>query len=120
MNAIIGQLSFEDKKDLTRYHPCYLRRQVVAHFVLFKDLLKVWMRDNIRSVYGGLEKEGGVGPFSVKGYLKYILQNKKWGDSIFLGLVASMWACRITILRADNGREIKYRHNLSMGGGPDI
>ena len=116
MNAIIGQLSFEDKKDLTRYHPCYLRRQVVAHFVLFKDLLKVWMRDNIRSVYGGLEKEGGVGPFSVKGYLKYILQDKKWGDSIFLGLVASMWACRITILRADNGREIKYRYNLSMGG----
>ena len=65
---------------------------MVAHFVLFKDLLKVWMRDNIRSVYGGLEKEGGGGrPFSVKGYLKYILQNKKWGDSIFLGLVASMW-----------------------------
>ena len=59
MNAIIGQLSFQDKKDLVRYKPCYLRRQVVAHFVLFKDLLKVWMRDNIRSVYGGLDKEGG-------------------------------------------------------------
>ena len=98
MNSIIGQLSFEDKKDLARYHPCYFQRQVVAHFVLFKDLVKVWIRDNIRSVYGGLDKEGGVGPFSVKGYLKYILKDKKWGDSIFLGLVASMWACRITIL----------------------
>ena len=74
MNSIIGQLSFEDK-DLARYHPCYLRRQVVAHFVLFKDLLKVWIRDNIRSVYGGVDKESGEGPFSVEGYLKYILKD---------------------------------------------
>ena len=43
----------------------------------------------------------------MKGYLKYILKNKKWGDSIFLGLVASMWGCRITVLRADNGREVR-------------
>ena len=76
----------------------------------------MWIRDNIRSVYGGLDKEGGVGPFSVQGYLKYILKDKKWGgNSIFLGLVASMWAFRITILRADTGREVKYRHNLSLG-----
>ena len=56
-----------------------------------------------------------MGPFSVKGYLKYILKDKKWGDSIFLGLLASMWGCRITVLRADNGREIRYRHDMSLG-----
>ena len=61
MNAIIGQLAFENKKDMARYKPGYLRRQVVAHFVLFKDLLKIWLKDNIRSVYGGLDKEGGWG-----------------------------------------------------------
>ena len=52
----------------------------------------------------------------MKGYLKYILKNKKWGDSIFLGLVASMWGYRITVLRADNGREMRYRHDMPLGG----
>ena len=51
----------------------------------------------------------------MKGYLKYILKNKKWGVSIFSGLVASMWGCRITVLRADNGREVRYRHDMSLG-----
>ena len=56
-----------------------------------------------------------MGPFSVKGYLKYIQKNKKWGDSKFLGLVASMWGCRITVLSADNGREVRYKHDMSLG-----
>ena len=60
MNAIIGELSFENKKDLARYKPWYLRRQVLWPILCcLRTLLKIWLKDNIRSVYGGLDKEGG-------------------------------------------------------------
>ena len=26
-----------------------------------------------------------------------------------------MWGCRITVLRADTGREVRYRHDISLG-----
>ena len=37
------------------------------------------------------------------------------GDSIFLVLVASMWGWRISVLRADSGKAVNYRHELPMG-----
>ena len=50
----------------------------------------------------GVRGQGGdAGPFSIRSYLKYMVQDKVWGDSIFIGLVASMWGCRISVLRAD-------------------
>ena len=37
------------------------------------------------------------------------------GDSILIGLVASMWGCRISVLRADSGKVVNYRHELPLG-----
>ena len=37
------------------------------------------------------------------------------GDSIFIGLVASMWGYRISLLRADSGKVVNYRHDLPLG-----
>ena len=61
MRSMIDQLSFEDSKDMDKYQPIYLRRQVVAHFITFKDLLKDWLKDNVKSVYGGGEGTGRGG-----------------------------------------------------------
>ena len=33
-------------------------------------------------------------------------------DEIFLKIVASMWSCRITVIRSDSLRTVDYRHNL--------
>ena len=65
---------------------------------------------------GGVRGQGGeAGPFSIRSYLKYMVQDKVWGDSIFIGLVASMWGCRISVLRADSGKVVNYRHELPLG-----
>ena len=65
-------------------------------------------------VWGGA-KGGDGGPFSIRSYLKYMVKDKVWGDSIFIGLVASMWECRISVLRADSGKVVNYRHELPLG-----
>ena len=53
LTSMIDQLSFEDSKDMDKYKPIYLRCQVVAHFIPFKDLLKDWLKEDVKSVYGG-------------------------------------------------------------------
>ena len=58
MRSMIDQLSFENSKDMDKYQTVYLRCQVVAHFITFKDLLKSWLKENVKSLYGG--KEGMV------------------------------------------------------------
>ena len=45
--------------------------------------------------------ESEPGPFSVKTYLKHILEDGKWGDIIVLYLIAAMWGIRITVIRGD-------------------
>ena len=78
-------------------------------------MLKDWLKENVQSLYGGGEKGGDGGPFSIRSYFKYIMKDKVWGDSIFLGLVASMWGCRISVQRADSGKVVNYRHEFPMG-----
>ena len=57
----------------------YLRHQIVAHFIKFHVLLKDWLNDNVKSLDGSGEKGGDGGPFSIRGYLKYIVKGKVWG-----------------------------------------
>ena len=91
MRSMIDHLSFVDSKDMDKYQTYYLRCQVVAHFIKFQVMLKDWLKENVQSLYGGGEKGGDGGPFSMMTYLKYIVKDKVWGgDSIFIGLVASM------------------------------
>ena len=78
---MIDQLSFEDSKDMDKYQPIYLRCQVVAHFITFQDLLKDWLKDNVKLVYGGGGQGGDAGPFSIRSYMKYMVQDKVWGTA---------------------------------------
>ena len=52
----------------------------MAHFITFKDLLKDWLKENVQSLYGGGGGKGrDGGPFSIRSYLKYMVQDKVWG-----------------------------------------
>lgn len=95
----------DEKIDYCTYH---LRRQMVVHFVTIRDVLKDWIRDLIKTTYG--TGEGGIGPFSIKSYLLYMLDPESWGDAISISLIASMWGIRMTCLLAETCGEVHYRH----------
>ena len=83
------QLAVPDEEDgLARYKTHYLRRQMVAHVLKNKELFKDWLRDWVRQIYG--TGEGGLGPYSARTYLEYIVKDKSWGDGITCVLIASM------------------------------
>ena len=108
VNAIFEQLSLKSQDVVARYGITYIRRQVVDHAINNIENLREYLENNIRNLYGG---GGEVGPFSIASYFEYTLKDKSWGDTIFLGLVCSMWGLRLSVVRADNLMELKYRHN---------
>ena len=76
------------------------------------------MIDGVRNNYGwhtqdeGEEQATGEnGPFSVLEYVQYMNRTKVWGDSIMIQLISSMWGCRVTVLRSDCCKEIRFRHD---------
>ena len=93
-----------------------LRRQVVAFFTGRKEEYVDWIRTQIRNIYGWSDRysESEPGPFSVKTYLKHILEDGKWGDIIVLYLIAAMWGIRITVIREDACVQLNIRHNEDL------
>ena len=85
---------------------------MVAHMLKHLDLLKDWLRTRVREFYG--TGDGDMGPFSVKSYLEWMLQDTVWGDMICCYLVVSMWGCRISILNGDTCKETRIRHDLPL------
>ena len=85
---------------------------MVTHILKHLDLFKDWLRTRIREFYGA--GDGDMGPFSVRSYLGWMLQDKVWGDMICCYLVASMWGCRLSILNGDTCKETRIRHDLPL------
>ena len=85
---------------------------MVAHVLKHLDLFKQWLRDRIREFYG--TREDNLGPFSVKTYLQWMLEDKVWGDMICCYLVASMWGCRLTVMQGDTCKEVRIRHDVTL------
>ena len=85
---------------------------MVAHVLKHLDLFKHWLRDRIREFYG--TGDGNLGPFSVKSYLQWMLEDKVLGDMIYCYLLASMWGCRLTVLQGDTCKEIRIRHDVTL------
>ena len=108
VQAVLDQLSMKTDEVVEKYSSIYLRRQVVNYACNNLDILREFLETNIRQLYG--QGEEGVGPFSLASYFKNILEDKAWGDVIFMHLLASMWGVRISVVRSDNLTEIKYRH----------
>ena len=68
------------------------------------------MIKEVKEIYGSGE-DGGVGCFSVKTYMEYMVEDETWGDNIMLGLICSMWGVRVSILLIESCTEICLRHN---------
>ena len=112
-NAVLQEMEFDTQEDEHFYTSDRLRRQVVAFFTGRKEEYVDWIRTQIRNIYGWSDRysESEPGPFSVKTYLKHILEDGNWGDIIVLYLIAAMWGIRITVIRGDACVELKIRHN---------
>ena len=64
---------------------------MVAHVLKHLDVFKHWLRDRIREFYG--TGDGNLGPFSVKSYLQWMLEDKVWGGYdllLFIGFYVGM------------------------------
>ena len=72
-------MEFDTQEDEHFYTSDRLRRQVIAFFTGRKDEYVHWIRTQIRNVYGWSDRysESEPGPFSVKTYLKHILEDGK-------------------------------------------
>ena len=107
------QIIFKKYDSHKKYFACHVRHQAIVHFLenLEEDEYKEWIIKQVKDVYGSGE-EGGVGPFSIKSYLEYMVKDGSWGDNIMLGLVASMWGVHISVLLGESCGEVRIRHNL--------
>ena len=108
---------------MKRYGPIYLRRQLLLHYIKELDLLENMMIKGMKENYGMLDsqsKENDPGPFSIHDYLLYMCEDKVWADSICIQLLASMWGCRVTVLRSDSCKEIRFRHDKDLKGADFI
>ena len=127
-NSILAQLNMEEDPGCKEiYTQMYLRRGVVRHLIINWQILGEEIRENVRMYYGrpdseingklirktigkGKKREEVYG-FSVQEWCLHVLKDKCWCDAIFIKLLASMWGCRISVLRADNLHCVTYRYD---------
>ena len=97
VQSILVQASMKTDDVINSYSSIYLRRQVINHGCNNIEVLRPFLEKNIRELYG--RREGDIGPFSICSYFEHMLEDKAWGDLIFVTLVALMWGVRITTMR---------------------
>ena len=126
-NSVIAQLAMEtDPGAKELYTQIYLRRSVIRHLIANWKVLGEEITEDIRMLYGRpdselndkpLLKRKGKGKnrmdeygFTVKEWCEFMIKDKSWCDAIFIKLIASMWGCKISVLRADNLNAVTYRY----------
>ena len=126
-NSIIKELDFNtDLGAEVMYTQMYLCQAAIMHLNEKWQILGSEISENIRYLYGCPDSEvGGMKikkmthrgkkhteefGFSVKDCCQYILQQGSWCNEIFIKLIASMWGCKISVLRADNLHAVTYRY----------
>ena len=71
---------------------------------MYKDRVS----DFVCNEYGRIDSQEG--PFSLKSWCEHILKDKTYCDAMVIGLLASVFGCRITVVRSDNLTEMRFRH----------
>ena len=123
--AILEQMESKTKVDKIKYCPTHFRRQMVYHFIHHCEQLYQVVKQGIMENYGlpddpnkdkddDEEEELKVGPFSIVSYMKYIIGARKWGDSVCLTLIASMWSARISVVLSRTLGQLKFRHDMPL------
>ncbi len=97
------------------------RRELVTFSVQHADILYRQHFSTLFSTYG---KKSAMntshphkGPYSIRSYLKTLLQRGTWGDDICLDMISRMWGIRITVLdttEVNYLQERRIRHQLTM------
>ena len=126
-NSVIAQLAMEtDPGAKELYTQIYLRRSVIRHLIANWNVLGEEITEDIRMLYGRPDSELNGKPllkrkskgknrmdeygFTVKEWCEFMIKDKSWCDAIFIKLIASMWGCKISVLRADNLNVVTYRY----------
>ena len=105
--SILTQVKYASERDEAGYTLTYLRRQAIMHVIAHMDILFQDLKIDIRYLYGLVDAD--LGPFSVQSYLTHMSKHRKWGDSVIIKIIASMWGVRIGVLRSDSLSLVTYR-----------
>ena len=124
-NSVLAQLAMEtDPGAKELYTQIYLHRSVIRHLIVNWNVLGEEITEDIRMLYGRPDSELNGKPllkrkgrgknqmdeygFTVKEWCEFMVKDKSWCDAIFIKLIASMWGCKISVLRADNLHVVTY------------
>ena len=116
--AMLEQIEFQSEGQKKRYTPVYIRCQALVHFMETREEFGEEVMKGIRDEYGLVEDQEDdthPGPFSVYAWVRYMSQDKTEADGILIKLIASMLGCRITVVRSDSCKEVRFRHDKNLG-----
>lgn len=99
----------------SQYTNTMLRREVVMYLVNDWEWAFPRVRSLLRSNYGDPTEGGSQGPFSYTSYLRALLNDDFYGDSIVLFTISWMWGARITSVLLPNLSESRIRHDKDLG-----
>jgi hypothetical protein len=112
-DAVLQQ--FEHPEDYTVDD---LRMMVVYWMASHPELMLATSSAQIMATYTGGQEIEGVealpGPFSLRGYLNYMLGEGAWGDQIVLRALSMMFGLSITVLNADGLYPLGFRHSRPL------
>ena len=112
VNAVLSQLQICDDEDAILFTGMYIRHMAIRHFLEHYEQLKENIEFGIETEYGRPDSE--VGPFSIMTWCQEMIKDKVYGDVNLLKLIASMWSCKLTVVRADSLTEMRIRHDLCL------
>ena len=70
--------------------------------------------EDIKYCYGAFkDTKSGNGGYLFKTYLKRMMKNGEWCDTIMIKAIASMWSIRISVIYANNFTQVKFCHDVA-------
>ena len=92
-NAVLQEMEFDTQQDEGFLHIRQIKEAGGCfHLLGGRRNMLIGLEHRLVNIYGWSDRysESEPGPFSVKTYLKHILEDGKWGDIIVLYLIAAM------------------------------
>ena len=90
------------------YTNAHLRREVVHHLAMHVQEYGPDLIPLVRAIYGS--GDPNTYPQSICSYFQDLLTQHFWADEIVLKALSILFNLTITVLRAENGVEIRVRH----------
>ena len=114
LNAVLESCEFLEESDRKKFGAHQLRLAVINHIIDQRELLFDEFAEDIKYCYGAFkDTKSGNGGYSFKTYLKRMMKNGEWCDTIMIKAIASMWSVRISVIYANNFTQMKFRHDVA-------